>query len=88
MNIMKENIKLIKMISELRTEVKELSSKEKNTRTEAKMRANQSQMMNESKVNDMEGGFDGMNEEAQMQNSDLQIKRQYIEDLRKRLMGA
>jgi protein subunit release factor B len=52
MNIMKENIKLIKMISELRTEVKELTSKEKNTRTEAKMRANQSQMMNESRQKD------------------------------------
>jgi hypothetical protein len=33
MNIMKENIKLIKMIAELRREVKELSSNEKNTRT-------------------------------------------------------
>ena len=42
MNIMRENIKLIKMISDLRTEVKELVSKEKNTRTIAKMRANQS----------------------------------------------
>ena len=40
MNIMRENIKLIKMISDLRLEVKELVSKEKNTRTIAKMRAN------------------------------------------------
>jgi len=64
MNIMKENIKLIKMISELRTEVKELSSTEKNTRTQAKMIANQSQMMNESKNagEDGKGGF-GVNEE-------------------------
>jgi len=65
MNIMKENIKLIKMISELRREVKSLASKEKNTRTQAKMVANQSQMMNES--GDMEGGFQGMTEEQQMQ---------------------
>jgi hypothetical protein len=56
MNIMKENIKLIKMIAELRTEVKDLSSTEKNTRTQAKMIANQSQMMNETKNNE-EGGF-------------------------------
>ena len=70
MNIMRENIKLIKMISDLRTEVKELVSKEKNTRTIAKMRANQSQMMQGSKVGDegsnqnssrVNGG--GMNEE-------------------------
>jgi len=52
MNIMRENIKLIKMISDLRTEVKELVSKEKNTRTIAKMRANQSQMMAGSKIGD------------------------------------
>mmetsp|Transcript_26936 Transcript_26936/g.41053 ORF Transcript_26936/g.41053 Transcript_26936/m.41053 type:complete len:247 (+) Transcript_26936:277-1017(+) len=45
MNIMRENIKLIKMISDLRTKVKELKTEEKRTRTEAKMRANQSQMM-------------------------------------------
>ena len=38
MNIMKENIKLIKMISELRTEVKELSSIEKNTWTKSKLK--------------------------------------------------
>ena len=87
MNIMKENIKLIKMISELRREVKQLASQEKNTRTQAKMVANQSQMMNESK-GDMENGYQGMTEEQQMQQSDLQIKRQYIDDLRKRLMAA
>lgn len=52
MNIMKENIKLIKMISELRTEVKDLSSTEKNTRTQAKMIANQSAMMNEGRANE------------------------------------
>jgi len=46
MNIMRENIKLIKMIADLRLKVKELVSKEKNTRTIAKMRANQSSMMN------------------------------------------
>jgi hypothetical protein len=40
MNIMRENIKLIHMIAKLRDEVKDLTSKEKNTRTEAKMRAN------------------------------------------------
>lgn len=48
MNIMRDNIKLIKMISELRSKVKELKVLEKNTRTEARMRANQSQMMQES----------------------------------------
>ena len=41
MNIMRDNIKLIKMISELRSKVKELKVLE-NTRTEARMRANQS----------------------------------------------
>lgn len=45
MNIMRENIQLIKMISDLRTDVKLLTKEEKNTRTVAKMRANQSQMM-------------------------------------------
>jgi len=48
MNIMRDNIKLIKMISELRSKVKELKVLEKNTRTEARMRANQSQMMQDS----------------------------------------
>ena len=42
MNIMRENIKLIKMISDLRAKVKELKTMEKNSRTEAKMLANQS----------------------------------------------
>ena len=56
MNIMRENIKLIKMISDLRTEVKELVSKEKNTRTIAKMRANQSQMMQGSKIGEDPSG--------------------------------
>jgi hypothetical protein len=40
MNIMTENIRLIAMISTLRAKVKELKTLEKNTRTEAKMRAN------------------------------------------------
>ena len=40
MNIMRENITLIRMITELRASVKELKSEEKNKRTEAKMRAN------------------------------------------------
>jgi len=35
------------------------------------MVANQSQMMNESKGGDMEGGYQGMSEEQQMQQSDL-----------------
>jgi len=48
MNIMRDNIKLIKMISDLRLRVKELKVLEKNTRTEARMRANQSQMMQDS----------------------------------------
>jgi len=95
MNIMRENIKLIKMISDLRTEVKELVSKEKNTRTIAKMRANQSQMMQGSKVGE-EGGSPqnssrvqgGLNEEQAAQQNDLQMKRQFIEELRKRLINA
>lgn len=45
MNIMRENIKLIKMISDLRIKVKQLQSEEKGKRQEAKMRANQSQML-------------------------------------------
>ena len=95
MNIMRENIKLIKMISDLRTEVKELVSKEKNTRTIAKMRANQSQMMQGSKVGEegishqnssrVQGGG---NEEQAAQQNDLQMKRQFIEELRKRLINA
>ena len=94
MNIMRENIKLIKMISDLRTEVKELISKEKNTRTIAKMRANQSQMMQGSKVGE-EGSNQnssrvngGMNEEQAALQNDVQMKRQFIEELRKRLMNA
>jgi len=42
MNIMTENISLISMISDLRSTVNKLKTMEKNTRTEAKMRANQS----------------------------------------------
>ena len=42
MNIMTENISLIGMISDLRSTVNKLKTMEKNTRTEAKMRANQS----------------------------------------------
>jgi hypothetical protein len=42
---MRENIKLIKMISDLRIKVKQLQSEEKGKRQEAKMRANQSQML-------------------------------------------
>jgi hypothetical protein len=42
MNIMTENISLIAMISELRSKVKELKTVEKNSRTKAKMIANQS----------------------------------------------
>jgi hypothetical protein len=42
MNIMTENISLIAMISKLRSTVNKLKTLEKNTRTEAKMRANQS----------------------------------------------
>jgi hypothetical protein len=42
MNIMTENISLIGMISDLRSKVKELKTVEKNSRTKAKMIANQS----------------------------------------------
>ena len=42
MNIMTENISLIAMISDLRSKVKELKTVEKNSRTKAKMIANQS----------------------------------------------
>ena len=56
MNIMRENIKLIKMTTDLRLKVKELVSKEKNTRTIAKMRANQSSMMNDSRQGPADGG--------------------------------
>jgi len=41
-SIMRENIKLIYHIQELRNDVKELKKTEKNKRTEAKMRAGQS----------------------------------------------
>lgn len=57
MNIMRENITLIRMITDLRAQVKELKSEEKNKRTEAKMRANQSMMQNE------EGGVGGQGED-------------------------
>jgi len=101
MNIMRENIKLIHMIAKLRDEVKDLTSKEKNTRTEAKMRANQSQMMQNSKMGDETSEVDGkgnpfnssrqdggMNEEQQAQQNELNFKRQYIENLRQKLMAA
>ena len=101
MNIMRENIKLIHMIAKLRDDVKDLTSKEKNTRTEAKMRANQSQMMQGSKIGDeaSENGGKGnpfnssrqdgmMSEEQQSQQNELNFKRQYIENLRQKLIGA
>lgn len=101
MNIMRENIKLIHMIAKLRDDVKDLTSKEKNTRTEAKMRANQSQMMQGSKMGDeaSENGAKGnpfnssrqdgmMSEEQQSQQNELNFKRQYIENLRQKLIGA
>ena len=101
MNIMRENIKLIHMIAKLRDDVKDLTSKEKNTRTEAKMRANQSQMMQGSKMADeksqngtKENPFNSsrqegmMSEEQQVQQNELNLKRQYIENLRQQLMGA
>ena len=94
MNIMRENIKLIKMISDLRLQVKELVSKEKNTRTIAKMRANQSSMMNESKPGGDEGSRANskregeMNEDRVQQQKDLETKRHFIDELRKRLIAA
>ena len=90
MNIMRENIKLIKMISDLRAKVKELKVLEKNTRTEAKMRANQSQMMQQSKAQGEgeEGAGSQMTQEQIQAQNEIEIKRQYIDDLRKRLQGA
>lgn len=101
MNIMRENIKLIHMIAKLRDEVKDLTSKEKNTRTEAKMRANQSQMMQNSKIGDEVSDMDGkgnpfnssrqdraMTQEQQEQQNELMYKRQYIESLRQQLNAA
>lgn len=58
MNIMTENISLIAMISKLRSTVNKLKTLEKNTRTEAKMRANQSQMMQNSKHSGGSGAND------------------------------
>lgn len=92
MNIMRENIKLIKMISDLRLQVKELVSKEKNTRTIAKMRANQSSMMGESGQGAQSVGNDGPedlnDEEKAQQMRELEQKRQLIDDFRRRLMDA
>lgn len=90
MNIMRQNIELIGMISELRAKVKELKTIEKNSHTEAKMLANQSSMMNDNKRESIEQEDYGnqMSQEAQMQEKELNIKRQYIENLRKQLMGA
>lgn len=89
MNIMRENIKLIKMISDLRAQVKELKTLEKNTRTEAKMRANKSQMMQESQVQkSIEGSQMQSQQDQQMIQREIDIKNQYIEDLRKRLIAV
>ena len=79
MNIMRENIKLIKMISDLRLKVKELVSKEKNTRTIAKMRANQSSMMNQSKEDPGQGGEELTDQEKDQQRLELEQKRQMID---------
>ena len=69
MNIMRENIKLIKMIGDLRRSVKELQSKEKNTHTKAKMVANNSQMMKGKTTGDIRqfGDSQQMSEEMQSQ---------------------
>ena len=79
MNIMRENIKLIKMISDLRLKVKELVSKEKNTRTIAKMRANQSSIMNQSKQEPNQDGEELTEQEKDQQKLELEQKRQMID---------
>jgi cilia- and flagella-associated protein 57 len=86
MNIMRENIKLIKMISDLRLKVKELVSKEKNTRTIAKMRANQSSMMNQSKEEGAQGGREELtDQEKDQQRLELEQKRQTIDQYRRHI---
>ena len=86
MNIMRENIKLIKMISDLRLKVKELVSKEKNTRTIAKMRANQSSMMNQSKEEGgPAGGEELTDQEKDQQRLELEQKRQTIDQYRRHI---
>ena len=79
MNIMRENIKLIKMISYLRLKVKELVSKEKNTRTIAKMRATQSSIMNQSKQEPNQYGEELTEQEKDQQRLELEQKRQMID---------
>ena len=79
MNIMRENIKLIKMIYDLRLKVKELVSKEKNTRTIAKMRANQSSIMKQSKQEPNQYGEELTEQEKDQQRLELEQKRQMID---------
>jgi hypothetical protein len=50
-NIMTENVKLIKSITDLRSKVKELKSMEKNRRTELKMRKSQHEQQIKNKQN-------------------------------------
>ena len=85
MNIMKENIKLIRMIAELRDEVKDLASIEKNTWTKSKLKQQGKQIQDQADGSKL---GDEPTQEQLQQQQDLQYNRQYIEELRKRLMGA
>jgi len=80
MNIMRDNINLIAMISEWRNKVKKLKTEEKNRRTQLKMRANQSQMIENSKRSDADFST-SMGMERQRMLQERENKRQYIEDL-------
>jgi len=87
MNIMKENIKLIRMITDLREEVKTLISIEKNTWTKSKLKQQGKQIQNQGEESKLDENGKPT-EETLQQQQDLQYKRQYIEELRKRLMQA
>lgn len=80
MNIMKENIKLIKMISDLRTKVKQLTSDEKASWTKSKLKQQGQQNQMNAKKN--------LTEDQERLQQDIQYKRQYIEELEQRLMAC
>lgn len=81
MNIMKENIKLIKMIGDLRGAVKKLTSDEKASWTKSKLKQQGQNIQNQ-----LAGNPEIASEEQMRMHQDLLTKRQYIEDLRNRLV--
>ena len=94
-NIMTENVKLIKSITDLRSKVKELKSMEKNRRTELKMRKSQHEQQIKNKQNGENisqsmGGSAGLQsgEQDEMQKQDIRLKKELIDSLRLRLKDS